>query len=685
VDLLNDLKIVSRDEALAASVPAEWVADLNRQLMQPPRRAELHVMSRLMLSALSDKMYIESLIVHPIKLTITVIQTPFPRKDTSEESVSTSAFNALTSLAGVERMQLKLFSFIVSSAMESPQSLWQRIQAKSWQDLQFQLAKVAGSLRVIGAPMGLARNIGSGLQAFLYEPIQGAMESPTELILGIGKGTTSLVGGVVAGALNSTAAIVNSASNGLSFLTGDDDFVRSRAVQRQRSNAVRGGALSGFVEGGESIVTGLSSGLAGLFLKPWEAAQNDGAAGFLKGLGLGLVGAAVKPVLGITDGFTAMAQGVSTEVGGTHTRSRVRPPRAMDRSGTDPAALVLCPLDLQAALAQEFVVTRAKEHCFHDGYVKYVALGDDRYVILSEKYLYWKRSSEAGSGIWGRVWTEISHVAYGDGNGRSVRYGAKLVLYDRGCRPQSRSSATESSLFIDTTTRRQALALYQALADNAHRMGNAVKVLPVDMATDAGAIRNASDLRYRPWGPANEWEAYLFGSFNGRELDEPVPDLTESALLQRTQESLGSHRELQTLDLELWRLMFRWNGIHTGLNASRACALLVLNRSNSALGLSYLQLTGGRDARVLGTNEGGYDFKNRRVLPGGSFTVFACAYPTSPLEPGHLRFELSTTAFSAIVGSQLNEASCVSRQGFRSGFLEKSMSEWWQRYVLVVV
>ena len=62
--------------------------------------------------------------------------------------------------------------------------------------------------------LGLARNIGHGLHAFVYEPFQGAMESPKDLIIGIGVGTTSLFQGVVTGALNSTSAFVETAGTG---------------------------------------------------------------------------------------------------------------------------------------------------------------------------------------------------------------------------------------------------------------------------------------------------------------------------------------------------------------------------------------------------------------------------------------------------------------------------------------
>ena len=73
------------------------------------------------------------------------------------------------------------------------------------------------------------------------------MESPGSLLVGIGKGTTSLFQGVVTGAMNSTTAIAETAGTGLSFLSGDADFIRKRAAQRQKINASRSGIIEGIV------------------------------------------------------------------------------------------------------------------------------------------------------------------------------------------------------------------------------------------------------------------------------------------------------------------------------------------------------------------------------------------------------------------------------------------------------
>ena len=47
------------------------------------------------------------------------------------------------------------------------------------------------------------------LQAFFYEPYQGAIHGPQSFVIGLGRGTGSLVGGVVGGAMMSTSAIVS--------------------------------------------------------------------------------------------------------------------------------------------------------------------------------------------------------------------------------------------------------------------------------------------------------------------------------------------------------------------------------------------------------------------------------------------------------------------------------------------
>jgi hypothetical protein len=71
-------------------------------------------------------------------------------------------------------------------------------------------------------------------------------------------------------------------------------------------------------------------------------------------------------------------------------------------------------------------------------------------------------------------------------------------------------------------------------------------------------------------------------------------------------------------------------------------------------------------------------------MPGGSAVVFVWAFSPSPMEIGHLKACISTAAFSVTVASTQRESTCEARGGFTVGFLEKSVSSWWSKYVLLV-
>ena len=70
--------------------------------------------------------------------------------------------------------------------------------------------------------------------------------------------------------MTSTAGIVGSASKGIGFLSGDAEYVRKRSMKNQQDRASRGGIIDGLMDGGESVVSGFTSGVTGLVTKPYE-------------------------------------------------------------------------------------------------------------------------------------------------------------------------------------------------------------------------------------------------------------------------------------------------------------------------------------------------------------------------------------------------------------------------------
>jgi hypothetical protein len=251
----------------------------------------------------------------------------------------------------------------------------------------------------------------------------------------------------------------------LSFLSGDADFVRKRAQQRQKVHSSRSGIFEGFVAGTDNIIQGVSSGVSGLFTKPIEEAQQDGLLGFFRGVGLGVLGVAVKPVLGVADGISTMAIGISKEVGNRKTCTRIRAARTFERSSTDASDLILVPVDSEAIHAQSFVLERAHNGEFEDAFVAYLKLTKNEFLVLSEVYLYWKRPR----GLWGRSWSDISHIVF---MGQSVG----IMLYGRS------HTGEPVAIVIECRDAVSAEKLYALLAANAFRMGNPSNVVPVELA-----------------------------------------------------------------------------------------------------------------------------------------------------------------------------------------------------------
>jgi hypothetical protein len=62
--------------------------------------------------------------------------------------------------------------------------------------------------------------------------------------------------------------------------------------------------------GTKRLGEGIVSGLSGVFTQPVKGAQKEGVQGFVKGIGKGIVGVAVKPVVGVGDFLSGMGGGI---------------------------------------------------------------------------------------------------------------------------------------------------------------------------------------------------------------------------------------------------------------------------------------------------------------------------------------------------------------------------------------
>lgn len=153
------------------------------------------------------------------------------------------------------------------------------------------------------------------------------------LVDGVARGTLSLARHTVGGIADSAAMLSETFSKNMTVLTLD----RRYAQKRDRGDMLRDysdvNVASGLGSGVHKLVNGFLDGVTGVVKAPIRGAEKRGLEGFAKGIGKGLLGLLVKPIIGISDGFTDVMIGVKGTVdgasGGSHQLTQVRPRRAL--------------------------------------------------------------------------------------------------------------------------------------------------------------------------------------------------------------------------------------------------------------------------------------------------------------------------------------------------------------------
>uniref|UniRef100_A0A8C2WAP9 Vacuolar protein sorting 13 homolog A n=1 Tax=Cyclopterus lumpus TaxID=8103 RepID=A0A8C2WAP9_CYCLU len=185
-------------------------------------------------------------------------------------------------------------------------------------------------LDVLGNPFGLIRGLSEGVEAFFYEPYQGAIQGPEEFVEGMALGVKALVGGAVGGIAGAASRITGAMAKGVAAITMDEEYQQKR---REAMNKQPSSLREGLARGGKGLVSGFVSGITGIVTKPIKGAQKEGAAGFFKGVGKGLVGAVARPTGGIIDMASSTFQGIKRAAETSQDVASLRPPRFIHEDG----------------------------------------------------------------------------------------------------------------------------------------------------------------------------------------------------------------------------------------------------------------------------------------------------------------------------------------------------------------
>lgn len=327
--------------------------------------------------------YFELLHLQPMQFDLSFVRTE--RINAEDTATSSSplmfAVNVLTmSIGNVNDAPIRYNALMLENARVSVAGLISSIKTHYVQESLQQIHVVIGSADFLGNPVGLFNNISSGIGDIFYEPYQGLVmtDRPQELGIGIAKGASSFVKKSVFGFSDSAAKFTASVSKGLSAATLDKEFQDQRRMSRSRNRPKH--ALYGITSGGNAFASSLASGIGGLARHPLQGAEKEGAAGFVKGVGKGLLGLATKPAIGAFDLASNMAEGVrnTTTVFDQEGLDRVRLTRFIGIDG------IVRPYSQREALGQFWLKTLDNGKYFDESYIAHLELpGKDMLVMLT--------------------------------------------------------------------------------------------------------------------------------------------------------------------------------------------------------------------------------------------------------------------------------------------------------------
>ena len=562
---------------------------------------------------------------------------------------------------------------MVGHVFEAPQALGRVVATHYSSQLTKQIFNILGSLAILTAPADFISNVGTGVRDFFYEPINGAVHGPRQFIEGLEAGTQSLARGVFVGVVRGAANVTELVSANLVGLTADEEFIDERnAHQRLLTDALsRGTSARTFGDSlhlaGASVARSFKSGALGILEQPAMYASRHGPIGFLKGMGKAIVGAVVKPVVGVGDAAALVMNHVSDATSTKRILPKIpkRLRRALpSRSAQKLNCVRLLPYDERAAKAQKIVTGGENVDDVYYGHLQIPS-----HLIITSQQCLWaidRRSKEP----WCVNWEEVSHFMRVEG-------GVRVIVF---------SKTGLKSYTFHVENKDDTSKLYDLLSMHSEKMGNSTESNTAMVSTKPESLS-----RHHIPGVKARQVNHIFGSCN---TDRGLPESTakdEVTLVEQCfsrVKRMGSESStfFKNLDEEAWLLVTTWGQLFTGLSSKRCLVAGLINGTGGPIQIKTSKLLeGGSPCYTIPTKE--FDPVHGVLHSGGCILFFGWGVAPTLLQDGNVFMNLETNGFvSNLATFKSRDTFATAMPGFEVGFLEKSMDEnhWWAKYWLVV-
>lgn len=671
---IEPLRSTNTDAPIEAT---DFVGDLTKAMSMKYSRSDRCApgdIENMIYSANSGRIYFEQLHLHPVRISLTFTQE-WMELDQANENLM--LFQFIRGMASIAEAPLTFTSFVVGHVFESPQALFRVIGTHYSSQLTKQIFAILGSLAILGAPADFISNVGTGVRDFFYEPIQGAVHGPRQFIEGLEAGTQSLARGVFVGVVRGAANVAEIVNHNLALASADDDFIDERkAHQRMLTDAMSRGATNrkfsdSMYLAAASVARGVRSGAMGIVEQPTRYASKHGPVGLVKGVGKAVVGAILKPVVGVGDAAALLMNHVSDITSGKQIVPKIpkRLRRALpSRSVEKPNCVALNPFDDRAAKAQK-IVTGGES--VDDVYIGHVNI-PSHLIIASEQCLWAidRRSREA----WCVAWEEVSHFS-------RVAGGVRVVVFSQtGLKPY----------VFQVEVDQEFQAFQRLLAMQVGKMGNATSNLAELTGTDESSNDFEISMSEIP-GIKTQQSKFVFGTCNSerKRLTSTIKD--EIDLIEQCfgrVKRMGSEHPnfFQTLDEEAWTLVSCWGQVFSGLSSRRCIAASIINGTGEDIQIKSTKLLeGGSPCYSIPTKE--FDPDHGVLHAGGVIIFFGWSQQPSLLQPGNIFMHVETNAFTAdLAEKKSKDVIAEAFAGYELGFLEKSYDDsgWWAKYWILI-
>merc|ERR1712137_305496 len=328
----------------------------------------------------TEMWYFQTLQINPLAMTLTMNMDGVDREDLNRLVGFGRTF------CNIDSASFQLAGLISRHTCSTANELVERLTTHYMRAGMTQLAKFIFGAEILGSPISLVSNLGTGVKDFFAEPAQGFTRSPAEFGVGIARGTTSLVKNTTVGIFNTTSKFTGAVASGAATLSFDQQYQLERDKSRVREKPRHAG--QGLRYGAKAFGKGLWSGVSGVVSSPVRGANEDGFSGAMKGLARGAAGVVVKPTVGAIDSVSRFTEGIknTATLWDEEKKQRARLPRFI---GPDKA---IHSFDQEKARGQERLRSLDDERFARDWFHSQYLLREGHLIVTNRNLIYLDRS-----------------------------------------------------------------------------------------------------------------------------------------------------------------------------------------------------------------------------------------------------------------------------------------------------